>query len=455
MKRSLSLICLLFPLILSAQDKDSLIIRKIFDAALTSRDAYDNLHWLCKNTKGRIDGSPEAAAAVEFTRQVMLDMGLDSVYLQDLMVPRWVRGAKESARMISSSLGDRDLSITALGTSAGTDEKGILANVVEVQNFEELSRLGTAQVRGKIVFFNRPVDLTLLNVFRAYGGAVDQRVSGASEAAKYGAVAAIIRSVTTALDDVPHTGVQEYDEGTRKIPAVCVSTLGADMLSSWLERDPDLNLHLVSNCRNYPDVMSHNVVGEIQGSVHPEEIITVGGHLDAWDTGEGAHDDGTGCIHSMESLRLLKTLGIKPKRTVRAVMFMDEEISQRGSDKYAELAALNHERHYAALESDAGGFMPRGFGFNADSSRTDALIALSEYFRPYGITEFTRGGGGADINPLKELGAALISFRPDMQRYMDYHHSANDTFEQVNIRELQLGCASIAALIYLIDKYDL
>jgi hypothetical protein len=455
MRKSIVFLLSLIPAILPAQDQDSIVIRRIFDEALTSREAYENLRWLCKNTKGRIAGTPAAAAAVEFTRQVMLDMDLDTVYLQELKVKRWVRGTIEYARVTSPKFGHEDLAITGLGLSVGTTTDGILSKVVEVQNFEELEQLGEEKIRGKIVFFNRPMDPRLINTFRAYGGAVNQRGSGASEAAKYGAVAAIIRSVTTAIDDHPHTGVMGYEEGIPKIPAVCVSTKGANLLSTWLREDPGLNLHLISNCKNYPDVTSYNVIGELRGSEIPDEIITVGGHLDAWDNSEGAHDDGAGCIQAIETLRLYKALGIRPKRTVRAVMFMDEEIAQRGGKKYAEQAKLNKEKHYAALESDRGGLMPRGFGISAGEARLENLLALERYFLPYGITQFTRGGGGVDIGPLKEFGTVLISLVPDMQRYFDYHHSPFDTFEQVNIRELQLGSASIASLIYLIDKFDL
>jgi len=455
MKKILICLLLLFPVIVAAQDQDSLLIRKIFDEALTSHVAYENLGWLCKNTKGRISGTPQAAAAVEFTRQVMLHMDLDTVYLQELMVKCWKRGDIEYARITSSKFGSEDLAITGLGTSIGTDDEGIVSQVIEVQDFDELAQLGEEKVKGKIVFFNRAMDPTRMNTFRAYGGAVNQRTSGAAQAAKYGAAAAIIRSATTAIDNHPHTGVMIYQEGIPKIPGVCVSTRGANLLSAWLKEDPGLNLHLISNCKNYPDVTSYNVVGEIKGSAYPDQIITIGGHLDAWDNSEGAHDDGAGCIQSIEVLRLYKELGIRPKRTVRAVMFMDEEIAQRGGKKYAELARLNNENHYAALESDRGGLLPRGFGIGTKGDRLEKFLALEKYFVPYGITEFTRGGGGADIGPLRDFGAVLISFVPDGQRYFDYHHSPNDTFEQVNIRELQLGSASIAALIYLIDKNDL
>ena len=449
------LILIQFAVNLRAQDPDSLLLRKIFDEALSSDIAYENLRWLCKNTEGRIAGTPEAAAAVEFTRQVMLEMDLDTVYLQELMVKRWKRGQTESARISSSLLGTAELNITGLGLSVGTDREGIISKVIEAQSFEELTELGVEKISGNIVFFNRAMDPKLINTFRAYGGAVNQRTRGASEAAKFGAVGVIVRSVTTAIDDHPHTGVMYYEEGIEKIPSVCVSTLGAEKLSRWLKKDPDLNLHLISDCGNYPDVRSYNVVGEIRGSTRPEQIITIGGHLDAWDNSEGAHDDGAGCIQSIETLRLYKSLGIRPKRTVRAVMFMDEEIAQRGGKKYAELARKNGEQHYVALESDRGGLMPRGFGIGARGERLETMLELREYFKPYGITEFRSGGGGVDIGPLREFGTVLISLVPDMQRYFDYHHSPNDTFEQVNIRELQMGSAAIASLIYLIDKNDL
>jgi hypothetical protein len=246
-----------------------------------------------------------------------------------------------------------------------------------------------------------------------------------------------------------------YDEGVNQIPAVAVSTLGAEILSAWLKEDPELQMHLVSNCKNMPEVSSYNVIGEIRGTDHPDQIITVGGHLDAWDNSEGAHDDGAGCIQAMEVLRVYKTLGIKPKRTMRAVMFMDEEIAQRGGKKYAELAEMKNESHYVALESDRGGFMPRGFGIGTTGAKLEHMLALEKYFRPYGITQFRAGGGDVDIAPLKKFGTPLISFVPDLQRYFDYHHSPNDTFEQVNIRELQMGSAAMASLLYLIDKLDL
>ncbi len=438
---------------LKAQDPGK-ILTSVFDEALTDVTAYRNLEYLCKKTKGRIDGSAAAARAVEFTRKELINEGADSVWLQKVMVPSWVRGI-EKCQINSSKSGSCDLSITALGLSVGTPEKGITSNVIEVHDFEELKSLGKKVIEGKTVFFNRPVDNKLINTFAGYGGAVNQRTQGASEASKYGAVAVIVRSATQALDDFPHTGVTHYDDGINKIPAVAVSTVGAELLSRWLKTDPSLTVHLISTCKNNPDAISYNVIGEIRGSLTPNEIITVGGHLDAWDIAEGAHDDAGGCVQAIEMIRIYKKLGIKPKRTVRAVMFMNEEMSGTGGKAYAEEAVKRGEKHYAALESDRGVMSPRGFSFDADGERLEKLQSLATWFTPFNIRDFDKGGGGSDIGPLKPLGALQIGYIPDIQRYFYYHHSANDTFEHVNIRELQMGSASIASLIYLIDLFDL
>ena len=438
-----------------AQTNDSLLIKNLFDEALSSSIAYENLRYLCKNMKGRVTGSPQAAAAVEYTKQIMENMELDSVYLQDVMVPNWNPGDKEYASITSSVFGSKEVPVCALGTSIGTGKDGIFAEVVEVKNFEELAQLGKNLIEGKIVFFNRPMETSLINTFAAYGRAVNQRTSGAAEAAKYGAIGAIVRSVTTAFDDFPHTGVMRYQEGNKKIPAIAISTKGAEVLSNWLKKDSQLKFFFRTTCQQLKEVLSHNVIGEIKGTSFPDEIIVVGGHLDAWNNTEGAHDDGAGCIQAIEVLRLFQSLNIKPKRTIRAVMFMDEEVAQRGGKKYAEVADLKNEKHYLALESDRGAFVPRGFSFSVKKESFQKLLKYRKLFLPYHIGDFTRGGGGVDIGPLRKYGVPLASIVPDNQRYFDCHHSGNDTFEQVNIRELQMGSAAIASLIYLIDKYGL
>ena len=428
-------------------------VRSIFDDALTDRTGYSQLEYICKHTKGRIPGSPAAAEAVEFTRQALIKAGADSVWLQKVPVPHWERGF-EQCRVVSSTLGSEDLNITALGLSVGTTPEGLISKIVEVHDFDELKLLGKKSVEGKIVFYNRPVDNKLINSFAGYSGAVNQRTQGASEASKYGAIAVIVRSATQALDDFPHTGVTHYDENVRQIPAVAVSTAGAELLSRWLKTDPNLTINLISTCKNYPDTWSFNVIGEIRGSQKTNEFFTVGGHIDAWDIAEGAHDDAGGCVQAIEMIRIFKKLEIKPKRTVRAVMFMNEEMSGTGGRTYAEEAKRKGEIQYAALESDRGVMSPRGFGFDAEGVRLEKLISLSSWFIPYNIRDFDKGGGGSDISPLKPMGTLMIGSVPETQRYFYYHHSANDTFEQVNLREFQMGSAASAALIYLIDLFD-
>jgi len=429
-------------------------VRSIFDEALTDRTAFNQLEYLCKNTKGRIPGSSAAAEAVEYTRQSLIKAGADSVWLQKVPVPHWERGL-EKCRIISAKLGSEDLNITALGLSIGTPSEGLITKVVEVHDFDELKQIGKNNIEGKIVFFNRPADNKLINSFAGYAGAVNQRTQGASEAAKYGAVGVIVRSATQALDNFPHTGVNRYEENVTKIPAVAVSTIGAELLSQWLKSDPELTIHIISMCKNLPDTWSYNVIGEIRGTKKPNEYFSVGGHLDAWDIGEGAIDDGGGCIQSIEMIRIFKKLGIRPKRTVRAVMFMNEEMTGTGGNTYADEAKRKGEIQYVALESDRGVMTPRGFSFDAEGARLEKLIALSSYFVPYNIRDFDKGGGGSDISPLKSQGTVLIGSVPESQRYFYYHHSANDTFEQVNYREFQLGSAASASLIYLIDLLDL
>ncbi|MDX5417648.1 MAG: M20/M25/M40 family metallo-hydrolase [Hymenobacteraceae bacterium] len=435
---------------------DSTVIRKFYDDALTSYESYENLRYLTKNIGARLSGSPQAAAAVEWSRQVMENMGLDRVYLQEVMVPYWVRGDKEVGRILSGRNGSQDVNILALGSSVGTGTQGLSAQVVEVQNFEELEKLGKKKVKGKIVFFNRPFDNKHVQTGSAYSGAVNQRGGGAAAAAKLGAVGVVVRSMTNDIQDVAHTGNMRYEEGVEKIPAAAISTKGAEELSAMLKNDPELKFYMRMTCETRPDVLSYNVIGEIKGSEKPDEIIVVGGHLDSWDVGEGAHDDGTGCIQSIEVLRLFKEQGIRPKRTIRVVMFMNEENGLRGGRKYAEEAKAKGEKHVAALESDSGGFTPRGFGIDGNDAQYAQVLSWKPLLTPYGLHDLTRGGGGADIGPLKGQGSiALIGFKPDSQRYFDYHHTHIDTFETVNRREMQLGAAGMAALVYLISEYGL
>ena len=434
--------------------EDVKVIKEIYDESLTSRDTYKLLDHLCNKIGHRLSGSIGASKAVEWTEMIMNSYSFDKIYKQDLFVPNWKRGDKEEVRIIGHK--DEKLNVLALGMSVSTPKRGISAKVVEVQGIEDIEVLGRDKIKGKIVFFNRPTDQRLISTGSAYGGAVDQRTAGPAEAAKYGAVAVVIRSIGTAFDDVPHTGVTRYVEGIKKIPAVALGVKSADKLTLALKNNPNVKLFIKMNCETLEDAPSHNVVGELIGNEFPNEIITIGGHLDSWDVGQGAHDDGAGCMQSIQVLRLFQKLGIKPKRTIRAVMFMNEENGTRGGLKYAELAKKNNENHLIALESDAGAFTPRGFGVTAEASTIKKFRSWLPYFDRNTISYFKKGGGGVDINPLNRLlGTPTIGFIPDSQRMFDIHHSDNDSFDSVHPRELELGTASIASLIYLIDKYGL
>ncbi len=439
-----------------SQEKDATFIRKIYDEALERGKSYDMLRYLTKNIGGRLSGSPQAAAAVEWSRQQMMAYGFDTVYLQPVMVPHWTRGEVEIGRIVNSKkYGSIEIPVTSLGNAVGTGAGGTVAEVIEVKDFQELAELGEAKIKGKIVFFNRGMDPKLMDTFSAYSGASNQRGSGPTEAAKYGAIGVVVRSLSSFKDKVLHTGSTNYGLNVPKIPAVAITTEDADFLSGLLADDPKLQFFFETHAEMLEDVLSYNVVGEIKGSTHPDEIIVVGGHLDSWDLSEGAHDDGAGCVQSIEVLRLYKAMGYQPKRTIRAVMFMNEENGLRGGRKYAELAAQNGEKHIAAMESDRGGFLPVGFGITGTDKQQNKMIKWAPLFEPYGLFQFKTGGGGADISPLRTQDVPTIGFIPDSQRYFKYHHTPIDNFEAVNQRELELGAASMAAMIYLIDQYGL
>ena len=460
MKLKLTLLSTLILIGSLAKAQDSLMIRKIYDEELVNGQCYGNLHYLCKNIGQRISGSANAQKAVEWGKKLMESYGFDKVYLQPVMVPHWVRGAKEEGAIIK---GDKKISvhIAALGMTVATPKNGLTAPIIEVQSLKELETLGAGAIKGKIVFFNRPFDPKFIETLRAYGTAGDQRFAGPAAAAKYGAAGVIVRSLTESLDFYPHTGATAYTKDGINIPAAAISTKDANTLSAMLKMKslPAVKFYFKQNCEHLPDAPSFNIVGEMTGSENPNKFITVGGHLDSWDLAEGAHDDGTGVMQSVEALRLLKVMGYKPKNSIRAVFFINEENGDRGGIKYAELADQNKEEHIAAIESDLGGFTPRGFTFEGISEARVEKISSnwSKLLAPYGSGVLTAGGGGSDIDPLaeKSKGVVLIGYLPDSQRYFDVHHTPNDVFENVNKRELELGAASMASLMYLIDQHGL
>jgi hypothetical protein len=433
------------------------MLKSIYKTALLNGQAYDWLDYLTNQIGGRLSGSLNAERAVEWSKEELEKLNLDRVWLQPVLVPKWVRGPKEFALIETEPGVTFNVPITALGGSVATPSVGLKAEVVEVQNFEELAVLGRENIDGKIVFFNRPMQADLISTFSAYGGCVNQRYDGARQASQYGAIGVIVRSMSLRMDDYPHTGAMSYGDQpvSQRIPAAAISTNAAEKLSNLLKIAPKLKFLFRQQCKQYEDVLSYNVIGEITGSTFLDEIILVGGHLDSWDIGDGAHDDGAGCVQSMEVLRYFKELDYKPKRTIRVVLFMNEENGLRGGRKYAEMAALKGETHIFALESDAGGFTPRGFNFDLPDYEFEQVQSWEPLFKPYLIHYFEKGGSGADIGPLKTKTNVLAGLRPDSQRYFDHHHAATDTFDAVNKRELELGAATLTSLIYLYDTYGL
>lgn len=443
---------------LYSQSTDEVMLKQIYKSALTESSCYSWLDDLSNQIGHRLSGSEGAAKAVVYTKQQMEKLGLDNVYLQEVMVPKWVRGEKEEAYL---QVGSKKTSfpICALGMSVATPKNGLNASVIEVKSIDELKAIGEEKIKGKIIFFNRPMNPEHIETFHAYGGCVDQRSSGAREAGKLGAIGVIVRSMNLRLDDFPHTGSTNYGDTPedKKIPAAAISTNGAELLSKLLQENPNSKLYFKQSCQSFPDVLSYNVIGEIKGSVHPDRVMVVGGHLDSWDLGDGSQDDGAGCVQSMAVLEIFKKIGYKPKNTIRVVLFMNEENGVKGGLKYEEQSKLVGENHIFALESDSGGFTPRGFSVDCDESNFTKILSWESLFEPYLIHIFRKSKGhtGVDIGPLSSDKIVKVGLQPDSQRYFDYHHAANDTFDSVNKRELELGAATMASLMYLFDAYGI
>jgi hypothetical protein len=454
MKKNLLLLLLLVNSVnLFAQSKDEQFFKDIYHSALTNSQCYSWLDHLSNDIGSRLSGSDGAAKAVEYTKKQMETLGFDKVYLQEVMVPHWVRGEKETA-YIQDKKNKIIVPICALGGSIATPKNGLSAEVIEIHSFDEMKSLGVDKIKGKIVFYNRSMDNGAIEAFDAYSGAVDQRYAGAKEASKMGAVATIVRSMNLRLDDFPHTGAQSYGDIPKEnyIPTAAISTNGAELLSKSLKNNPSLKFYFKQSCQQLEDVLSYNVVGEMKGTEHPENIMVVGGHLDSWDLADGSHDDGAGIVQSMEVMNILRNLKYKPKNTLRVVLFMNEENGRRGGNKYEELSLLNKENHIFALESDEGGFTPRGFSLECDAANFNKISEWKSIFEPYLISSFVIGHSGSDIEPLTSKVIVKAGLKPDSQRYFDYHHAANDKFDAINKRELELGAGTMAALIYMIDQ---
>lgn len=435
---------------------DAVMLRKFYDAALVGSPAYEQLRELTEKFPGRLAGSKNLEGAVQWTRALLEKQGADRTELQPVMVPHWERGPKESVSLLPPAGVKGEavaLTAVALGGSVPTPADGLRAGVIELHSLDELK---TADVKGKIVFFNRPMKQTYVSPGPAYGEAGDARNRGPAAAARYGAVGVVVHSVTHAHDDIPHTGATTYLPDVPRIPAAALSALAAERLSAALAHEPALQLELRINSRWLDDAPSHNVIGELRGSEHPEQVILVGGHLDCWDIAPGAHDDGAGVIESIDVLRILRAAGYRPKHTIRCVLFTNEENGTRGAAAYSTAVREKKEQHLLAIETDNGGF--QAHGFNLGNPAGDAHLKAArwlELFRPYGIYFFVAGHGGTDVAPLLVQGTTIAGLMPDSQRYFDIHHTAEDSIDKVNARELRLSAAALAALVYLVDQHGL
>ncbi|HVU15704.1 MAG TPA: M20/M25/M40 family metallo-hydrolase [Candidatus Didemnitutus sp.] len=435
-------------------DADAAMIRRLYDAALVNSPAFDELKDLTGKFPGRLSGTTKLVDAGHWAQDVLRAQGADRTELQPVMVPHWERGPKESILLLAPEGATAEpvaLTAVALGGSVPTPESGLTAPVIELHTLAELK---TTDVRGKIVFFNRPMKPEYINPGKAYGEAGDARNHGPAEAAKYGAVGVLTRSLTHSLNDIPHTGTTAYLDGVPRIPAAALSTLASNHLSAALAAAPH-RIEMKIHSQWLPDAPANNVIGEITGSEFPGEIIAVGGHLDCWDIAPGAHDDGAGVVESMDVLRILRAAGYRPRHTIRCVLFVNEENGTRGGNEYARIVATKKERHVLAIETDGGGDQPRGFDFGPTEDVLRKAEQWRPLFAPYGVYDFTEGHGGTDIEPLVKLGYPVAGLMPESQRYFDIHHTVEDSIDKVNPRELELGAAALASLIYLVDQHGI
>ncbi|MGB0390809.1 MAG: M28 family peptidase [Salibacteraceae bacterium] len=447
----LLLVLTVFSFATQAQQKeDSLFIRNVYDNALTESPAYENLRTLCKDIGARITGSAEAEMAIYWVKKLLESYDFDTVYLQEISVPHWERGTKEAAWIINENGDLKKVNVIALGGSIGTN--GTLeGEVIALNGIEDLKAAGKEKISGKIVFLNKPFNQKQINTFKAYGACSNQRWSGAKVASEFGAKAVVIRSLAQSNDDHPHTGSMDY-KMENKIPAAALSTNDANLLSEWTS-EGKVTFRLEMDCRFYDDEVSYNVIAETKGK--DEKVITFGGHLDSWDVGEGAHDDGAGVIHSIEALRILKELNYSPNHKLRCVLFMNEENGNFGGKGYAKWCSDNKEEHICAIESDRGGFQPLGYDVVGSDEQLKFVQSFKPIVKEYRLYNFEKGYGGVDIGPLRKYYPNMLQLglNPTSQRYFDFHHAETDVFENVNKRELELGGASMATMVYLMDKY--
>jgi len=418
-------------------DQYRAVADKLIDAALADTEGYDRLAYLCYRIGNRLSGSPALEKAIAWSAEQMKAAGLSNVRVIPTKVPHWVRGA-ESARMLAPL--DKPLHMLGLGGSIATPAGGITADVVAVSTFDELDKLGRAKVQGKIVLYNE--------VYEGYGQTVAYRTNGASRAAALGAVAALVRSVTPLAMQIPHTGAMRYDEAQPKIPTAAVSPEDAMMITRLVATGVPVKVHLEMSAHTEPDADSGDVIGEIPGREHPEEVVVMGGHIDSWDVGQGAQDDGASIIACLQAVALMKKLGLQPRRTIRVAFWVNEENGGRGGEAYRAFVGDQIHNQVAAIEMDGGAETPRGFGAAVDPASTEMLQQIAKLLDRIGAGEINSAGGGSDIQPLMRDGVPGLAERTVGTHYFDWHHTETDTLDKVSPEDFRKNLAALAVMGY-------
>jgi len=423
----------------SLTDQYRPIADKLIDASLADNEGYGRLTYLCYRIGNRLSGSPSLERAIAWSVEQMKAAGLSNVRVIPVKVPHWVRGA-ESARMIAPL--DKPLHMLGLGGSIATPAGGITADVIAVSDFDDLARLGRDKVQGKIVVYNED--------YMGYGSSRVYRSTGASRAAALGAVAALVRSATPLAMQIPHTGEMSYDLNQPKIPTAAISPEDAIMLERLVADGVPVKVHLEMSAHTEPDADSGDVIGEIPGREHPEEVVVMGGHIDSWDVGQGAQDDGAALIASLQAVALMKRLGLQPRRTLRVAFWVNEENGGRGGEAYRKFVGDHLSNQVAAIEMDGGAESPRGFGAGVDAASLEVLKQIGKLLDRVGAGEITSGGGGSDIAPLLRDGVPGLSERTVGTHYFDWHHTEADTLDKVNLEDFRKNMAAMAVMGYVL-----
>lgn len=441
------------------RDEDGSIAARYRDAAeqivrttLTDNEAYDKLQYLCIGVGHRLSGSPGLERAIDWAGETLKKDGAENVHRETVMVPHWVRG-QEAAWMVTPR--SDNLHVLGLGGSVGTPEAGIFGEVLVVEDEAALDALGEG-ARGRIVLFNKVMPQYDPGHGSGYGVAVKYRTHGARLAAAKGAIACLVRSATANSLQTPHTGAMRYGDAKVKIPAAAISTEDADTIAGLRRLGAEVRVHLKMEAKTLPDAESANVVGELRGSTWPDEVVVIGGHIDSWDVGHGTHDDAGGCVIAMEVINVLRKLNMIPKRTIRVVLWVNEENGLRGGIAYAKDHADEMGKHVVAIESDAGVFRPTGFSLECTDKQRETVAAeqmrdiMSLFSSSVGEMTVRVGGSGADISPMKDAGVMLMGQRVEGARYFDYHHSPADTLDKVNPEDLSKNVAVLATVAYIL-----